>query len=976
MKRSASTLLGLLLFCGIAHAQPQPTLSLDFEDGVNATLPGGKSLAPRVEGKVELQNGKFGKAFKSGPDSGYLHFPAEGIVSPKSGTVEMWVCPLDWDGSEQQFHVFFDARGQGALYLYKFYQGGLLMLSTPGGSTLQSAAAPMKDWKPGEWHHIAGTWSPTHQAVYVDGKLMGTIAPALPKSLDTFVLGDNPWHEPLGPRTSSSLIDLVRIYDRSLAPEHIAAHFAGDYNKVVPLTEKNLGFRFSIDRAAKTLSAVVDNNGADVGSDETRIEFSLLQNGAAIQKSESLSFADSSASAQFALAALQPGAYQLVAVARQGGKEIVRLAKPLIIPDIAAWKDNRIGEQAGVLPPWTPLQVRRGDKSTFSVACWGREYQFGASPFPTQIIAKNETLLAAPIALKVLAGGKEISWQNGGAKITAQSPAAVEVEGRAQSASGVLLTTKMRLEYDGLMMLDFDLKAPPDFKAEAVSLEIPVRETSALYQHRWTPSWAGKTGALPAATGVVDSDNFIPYYWLGDNERGLFWFCESARHWPNFQDKNAVQVVREPINKTGAVTMRFHLLEGQAVPQNWKFTFGLQATPVKPIPRDWRKRRLLPATRGNVSIIWPTPEKNSMTYYGYPEATDPALFAARIKDLHDKGIAAVPYSALSYFSEAAPEWPWFKPEWSSGSGDAGSSDVAQYGAVFARIVPTSKTYSDFIIWKNQQFMQQFKLDGYYHDNSHPYPCDSGQDGCGWKDASGATQPVYPFMAYRDLYRRLYAMAKKEKPDAFLMAHMSGKIGIPFLAYEDSYLDGENFRGVVKDSYMDVVGLDYWRTELMGKQWGLMPFFLPEFDAEHSAQIEPTRGLAALVMLHDVSVWPIWSNITVWNEMYDALDKFGYVDSEFIPYFDPTPPATTDMKDVYISVYKRANGHALAIVGNTSREDRSGTVTLNAKRIGLATSGVLSWPDKAALAQDGTKIKLDVPRLGYRMLLIGKAPEEK
>jgi hypothetical protein len=850
------------------------------------------------------------------------------------------------------------------------------MLSTPGGSTLQSAAAPMKDWKPGEWHHIAGTWSPTHQAVYVDGKLMGTIAPALPKSLDTFVLGDNPWHEPLGPRTSSSLIDRVRIYDRSLAPEHIAAHFAGNYNKVVPLTEKNLGFRFSIDRAAKTLRAVVDNNGADVGSDETRIEFSLLQNGAAIQKSESLSFADSSASAQFSLAALQPGAYQLVAVARQGGKEIVRLAKPLIIPDIAAWKDNSIGEQAGVLPPWTPLQVRRGDKSTFSVACWGREYQFGASPFPTQIIAKNEMLLAAPIALKVLAGGKEISWQNSSAKITTQSPAAVEIEGHAQSASGVLLTTKMRLEFDGLMMLDFDLKAPPDFKAEAVSLEIPVRETSALYQHRWTPSWAGKTGALPAATGVVDSDNFIPYYWLGDNERGLFWFCESAQHWPNFQDKNAVQVVREPINKTGAVTMRFHLLEDQAVPQNWKFTFGLQATPVKPIPRDWRKRRLLPATRGNVSIIWPTPEKNSMAYYGYPEATDPALFAARIKDLHDKGIAAVPYSALSYFSEAAPEWPWFKPEWSSGSGDAGSSDVAQYGAVFARIVPTSKTYSDFIIWKNQQFMRQFKLDGYYHDNSHPYPCDSGQDGCGWKDASGATQPVYPFMAYRDLYRRLYAMAKKEKPDAFLMAHMSGKIGIPFLAYEDSYLDGENFRGVVKDSYMDVVGLDYWRTELMGKQWGLMPFFLPEFDAEHSAQIEPTRGLAALVMLHDVSVWPIWSNITVWNEMYDALDAFGYADSDFIPYFDPTPPASTDMKDVYISVYKRSDGRALAIVGNTSREDRSGTVTLNAKRIGLATSGVLSWPDKTPVVRDGEKIKLDVPRLGYRMLLIGKAPEEK
>jgi hypothetical protein len=160
---------------------------------------------------------------------------------------------------------------------------------------------------------------------------------------------------------------------------------------------------------------------------------------------------------------------------------------------------------------------------------------------------------------------------------------------------------------------------------------------------------------------------------------------------------------------------------------------------------------------------------------------------------------------------------------------------------------------------------------------------------------------------------------------------------------------------------------------MGKQWGIMPFFLPEFDAEHSAQIEPTRGLAALTMLHDVSVWPIWSNVSVWNEMYDALDAFGYVDSEFIPYFDPNPPASTDMQDVYISVYKRSDGRALAIVGNTSREDRSGTITLSAKRIGLPATGVLLWPDKTPVTQDGEKIKLDVPRLGYKMLLIGKAP---
>jgi hypothetical protein len=197
-----------------------------------------------------------------------------------------------------------------------------------------------------------------------------------------------------------------------------------------------------------------------------------------------------------------------------------------------------------------------------------------------------------------------------------------------------------------------------------------------------------------------------------------------------------------------------------------------------------------------------------------------------------------------------------------------------------------------------------------------------------------------------------------------MAHMSGKVTIPFLAYDDSYLEGEHFRGVVKDSYLDVMTLDSFRCEYMGRQWGLMPFFLPEFDTEYAKQVEPTRGLMALLMIHDVSPWPIWCNGQVCNEAFDALDKFGYVGADFIPYFDPTPPASTAMKDVYISAYKRTDGRALLIVSNLSKEDRQGTVTINAQRLGLPLASIVSWPDKQALVLADGKLTLQVPRLGY------------
>jgi hypothetical protein len=249
VKSQFVALLTVLLLCSAIHAQPQPTLTLDFEGGFDGAGRNGK-VTPRIEGKPELVDGKFGKALKSGSSTGYLHFPTKGIVSPESGTVEMWVCPVDWEGTEEKFHVFFDVRGEGALYLYKYFQGGLLMLSCSNvAGPYNSACAPIASWKPGEWHFIAGTWSPSAQCVYIDGKKIGTTVPGLPSRLDDeFTIGDNPWHIP---RTSSSLIARVRIYDRALSDEHIAAHFRGDYSKTVPISDKSCTLVYSINRKTR-----------------------------------------------------------------------------------------------------------------------------------------------------------------------------------------------------------------------------------------------------------------------------------------------------------------------------------------------------------------------------------------------------------------------------------------------------------------------------------------------------------------------------------------------------------------------------------------------------------------------------------------------------------------------------------------------------------------------------------------------------
>jgi hypothetical protein len=985
MKKLFLAALTLSLSISIAHAQPVPTLSLDFEKGADGAGANGKVIAPRVEGQTEFAPGKFGQAFKSGPASGYLHFPTAGVLQTDEGTVEMWVMPIDWDENEKRFHVFFDARGRGALYLYKYITRGTLFLTSPDLSAVPSNAMTVTDsWQPGQWHHIAATWSQTQQRLYIDGKIVATANPKLPRSFnEEFMIGDNPWSADGGVRTTSSLIDNVRIYDRALSPEHIAAHFAGDYDKVVPLTEKSLAVQSNLAMETRLLSVALDSDGADIGANNA-VTIDVLQNDKIVATTKT-SFTHSLAKAELDLTQLAPGDYQMRATVEGAAGAALKVVKPLVVREIPvldkSWLGNKIGLDEKIPPPWTPLQVKRNGKN-FSVACWGREYSFGASPLPTQITSQNQPLLAAPISLKMISGGKEISWKNGSAKIISQSDYAVDIEGRAEAGPGVLLLTKLHLEYDGVMVVNFSLQTPPGFTPESVALEMPVREANAIYRHQNTGAWEGFSGSVPQGLGVVEKSVWTPFGWLGDNERGLFWFCETGQFWPHHQSENAYELVRSP----NAVTMRLNLVQGEALPQNWNYQFGVQATPVKSVPRDWRKQRVqieLPMPGANVDILWPTAgRKDAHKYFGYPEAADDAAFRERIEKAHAAGMRVIPYTTLTQMWAETPEWHFFNREWNLyRPTEKTLSEGVNYTPSFEWVTPTNKEYSDWLIWKHDQFMEKFKFDGYYQDQAHPYQTTREEAG-GWQDKNGNWQPVYPILAYRDLYRRFYKMVKENDPKGFIFLHMSGKMGIPYVAYSDAYIDGEHFRGKFKDPknefYTDVLPLDAMRAEYMGRQWGVAPYILPEFwneDAtpEDRADAEKPRGLMAQLMVHDISPVVLWSNPQPFKDAFNALDAFGYADAEFIGYFEKTPPATSNMKDVYVSVYKRNDGRALAIVANLSKEERSGTVTLDAKRIGVPTSGVLLWPEKTPAQREGEKIKLSLPRQSYQMLLIGQAP---
>ena len=75
----------------------------------------GDGAAQANEGTPQFRPGKRGEALLSGDGVGYVSYDVAKNVNPSRGSIEMWVSPQDWEGSDVKFHVFFDP---GWLLLY------------------------------------------------------------------------------------------------------------------------------------------------------------------------------------------------------------------------------------------------------------------------------------------------------------------------------------------------------------------------------------------------------------------------------------------------------------------------------------------------------------------------------------------------------------------------------------------------------------------------------------------------------------------------------------------------------------------------------------------------------------------------------------------------------------------------------------------------------------------------------------------
>ncbi len=664
--------------------------------------------------------------------------------------------------------------------------------------------------------------------------------------------------------------------------------------------------------------------------------------------------------------------------------EIEKRFPPYVAGEKPDWLKDRAGIEAldssVVLKPWTPVKATNSQ-----VEVWNRKYQIGDWGLPQQVEIGGADFLAAPISFDLkIEGAKPI---RPAAKLSETFPGVARFE--AGSTPGVETRTQVAYEYDGFLRADITVDAPANTRAQEWEMVIPFKPENAQFFsaiHASSMKMESQqqnsiSRKIPDGEGEVWSSDFRPLIWIGNRNAGLCWFSESREFWTPEDNPKAIRIIR----KSDRVELRIAFIAAPTIlPKQMKLSFGLMATPTKPRPSGWRgwnfvtHQNVAGHTKTGEELEKAKPQGDQVIFWHdawrivlmYPRARDPKVFRDEVAFLKKNGAARVyPYIVASHitgtekthipgekFVFTTPEWKAFGNDW--------EIHPNRKQEDFRRMSPAT-SFADWQLGAIKDFILQDGVNGIYVDEAYPYPDTVAAHGMGFTNSKGERVPTYQIYAMRDYFKRMAYLFQEfgDGPPA-IIAHASGVLAMPHLSFVDIFLDGEQVYHPIRDwdgagppSYMKMTPLDQWGAEFSGRQFGYVPLFLPAMRPNLSKsypdlnkQIAPTREMLALAQLHDVLVWPLWSNADEWKKVVAVRNEFqiGNPDVKFHPFWESENSAKSDNDSILVSSYTGARG-VLAVVTNTGESEQNVTVDFSkiAKQFGAdwkawdaQTAGVL------------------------------------
>lgn len=698
------------------------------------------------------------------------------------------------------------------------------------------------------------------------------------------------------------------------------------------------------------------------------------------------------AEAEFKSPKLPVGNYQISAVVKnKEGREMKTSLLQAVYPQKPAWFGSREGLGDEVLSPWTPLSVEKG-KENLTVGVWGRKYVFGSSPFLSMVESKETGIFSGPMRLTGRADGKDLTWQSGIPKVHSQKPSRVVLLQRL-AGEAAELTVNTSVEYDGFMRVDWQIRARRDLSLDRLALELPLDGRYARLFYCWPtpPLWSmGYSGTL---TNFVSC--FKPVIWIGDEERGLQWVAESDQNWSLANPDRAVEAVK---NDRG-VLLRFTLVDKPVKLKSGEtlsYSYGLQATPVKAVDKDSWDYRIIGTREYAQELSLPTNTiegQPSLKYYAgkgarafivcnWQKAFSYMLplgyekeFQTLVRASHEAGLQVVPYAAGFLLSERTPEYRDFKDILLTAPVRPYAIRPPYESQVTFFACSGSEAYRDFVAGDLARLMDEYHVDGIYLDSTTmPTPCNNALHGCGYLKPDGTRAMTYPVFGLRELLKRIYTVVKKRQPDGIVDVHVYDALTIPALAFATTYWNGEQIDAGGHTFKPEILPLDRFRTEFIGKNLGVAADFL--FYKLGGYQVS-----LAISLLHDVPTRYGCSDnrdFELLASIWRLRDQFGCKEAAFLPYWKNADFVTISPSNCYVSLYRHPTNGVLAVISNLDRKEAAIQISLAMSKLGLASGATAKdgLNGQAVEMNNDGQLKLVLPSLAWRMVWIenaGKKP---
>jgi len=652
--------------------------------------------------------------------------------------------------------------------------------------------------------------------------------------------------------------------------------------------------------------------------------------------------------------AWQDGKYEVcVTITHPAARKPIVARKEIVKPPLP-WIGNTIGLDDGMVPsPWTPLAI-----SGPTVTCWNRRYEMGGA-FPAKMTSGGQQILTGPIVLTLTTAADTQILGRGDTVWKSIKRAKAVYAGKSPLKGGGMFRYEGSVEFDGFVLTKLTIVPPKGgLDVKSLVLDIPLDSRIAEYLRDGTGRMFVDRGSklVPVWDGKGDySAQWGHYLWIGNLSVGFDWSCETDADWYYGKEFQPCRVVRD-----GATThMRFHIVnQPYLVREPLEYTFGFQATPVRPVREGARTLRntshRLYSGANFTTIGWDM-VFDYITWFvpQDPPFSEELSLKHTLVETRKRGIRCLAYTCGIQTADSNPVWDFLGEYWKNPYGPVFNDlHTRKDGKVYALMPISPREWAPFQAWMADRFLagpESDNVNGIYIDCTAPYPTRNCFNGTGYeKDAFGKSGFSYPVFGLREIFMRLLRIVRERRgPAGEFMGHAHNVMLLPIHGLADYFFPGEQYGGLVQNKptfYMDDVPLDVYRVEMNPKPYGLVqvlctmiggmtslvdradypkwvPNPSPEFqdiakrwDKLYEAELVPgpTESLLAVMLLHDLPYLEHALFADSLKEIWDIEGRLKFADAGFVPYWEPNGITCLD-PETRASVYTHKDSATVVIV---------------------------------------------------------------